>query len=144
MIGTSGATDQEIMRALYHAGIDGFVAGLPEGLNFFAGEQGERLSGGQRQALALARVLLRQPKFLFLDEPTNAMDHQTEALVIDRLRELQKAGTGMILSTHRMSLADIAPRFIVIEKGQKVMDGPKSEVIARLSQKAAANTGAAG
>ncbi|MDU8946659.1 type I secretion system permease/ATPase [Rhodophyticola sp. MJ-SS7] len=144
LIGTGSASDDEIMRALYIAGIDGFVAGLPQGLNFFAGEKGERLSGGQRQALALARVLLRRPKFLFLDEPTNAMDHQTEALVIERLQELQREGTGMILSTHRMSLADIAPRFIVIEKGRKVIDGPKAEVIARLSQPAPRDDGADG
>ena len=138
-IGVPEASDADIMKALYYAGIDGFVAGLPEGLGFFAGEKGERLSGGQRQAIALARLLLRQTKFLFLDEPTNAMDHQTEALVVERLAELQRSGVGMILCTHRMSLASIADRYVVIDKGRKVMDGPKAAVIQQLNQMAAQN-----
>ncbi|WP_209080825.1 type I secretion system permease/ATPase [Shimia sp. R9_3] len=133
-LGVPDATDAEIMRVLHLAGLDAFVAGLPEGLEYFAGERGERLSGGQRQALSLARLLLRRPKFIFLDEPTNAMDHQSEALAIERLRLLQKEGVGMILSTHRMSLAALADRFIVIEQGRKVLDGPRAEVMHQLSQ----------
>nr|WP_247743622.1 type I secretion system permease/ATPase [Shimia sp. R10_1] len=135
-LGMPEATDAEIMRALHLAGIDGFVAGLPEGLGYFAGERGERLSGGQRQALALARLLIRRPKFLFLDEPTNAMDHASEALAIERLRILQREGVGMVLSTHRMSLAALADRFIVIEQGRKMLDGPRAEVMAQLGQRA--------
>ncbi|MEM0948601.1 MAG: type I secretion system permease/ATPase [Pseudomonadota bacterium] len=139
IVGMPAASDDDIMRALFFSGIDTFVAELPDGLNFFAGEKGERLSGGQRQAVGLARVLLRQPKFLFLDEPTNAMDHQTEGLVTARLAELRAEGTGLILSTHRMSLAAIADRFIVIDKGRKILDGPKDEVMKRLTESAAAS-----
>lgn len=131
-MGAPDATDQDIRRALYHAGIDSFVGQLPEGLSFFIGEKGERLSGGQRQALSLARLLLRKPKFLFLDEPTNAMDHQTETLVIERLKELQSEGVGMLLSTHRMSLAAIADRFVVLEKGLVVMNGPRDAIMEKL------------
>jgi len=132
-MGAASALDDEIMRALYLSGIDDFVAQLPEGLNFFIGERGERLSGGQRQALSLARLLLRRPKFLFLDEPTNAMDHQTEAVVIERLGVLQKEGVGMILSTHRMSLAAIADRYVVLEKGVVALNGPKEAVMRKLT-----------
>ena len=131
-LGMPDASDEEIRLALYHSGIDSFVGQLPEGLNFFIGEKGERLSGGQRQALSLARLLLRRPKFLFLDEPTNAMDHQTEMLVIERLKELQAKGIGMVLSTHRMSLAAIADRFVVLEKGHVAMNGPREVVMERL------------
>lgn len=140
-VGDPGASDEAIMRAFYFAGIDAFVAGLPDGMNFFVGEKGERLSGGQRQAIALARVLLRKPKFLFLDEPTNAMDHHTEAAVVERLRELKQSGVGMILSTHRMSLAGIAERFIVIDRGKKVMDGPREAVMQQLSRRADSEAG---
>ena len=131
-MGTPDANDDDISRALYHAGIDSFVGQLPEGLNFFIGEKGERLSGGQRQALSLARLILRRPKFLFLDEPTNAMDHETEKLVNDRLKVLASEGVGMVLSTHRMSLAAIAERFVVLEKGQVVMNGPREVIMERL------------
>ena len=132
-LGTYRATDDDVMRALYLAGIDAFVAGLPEGLDYYAGEKGERLSGGQRQAISLARLLIRKPKFLFLDEPTNAMDHEAEARTIARLREVQAEGVGMLLSTHRMSLAGIADRYLVIDAGRVVMDGPKDDVIRRLN-----------
>lgn len=132
-LGLPDASDEEIMRALHLAGIEAFVAALPEGLGYFVGEKGERLSGGQRQALSLARLLIRRPKFLFLDEPSNAMDHQSEALLIERLRLLQKKGVGLILSTHRMSLAALAERFIVIEQGRKLLDGPRAQVLQQLS-----------
>ena len=132
-LGTYQASDDEIMEALHLAGIDSFVAGLPEGLDYYAGEKGERLSGGQRQAISLARLLIRRPKFLFLDEPTNAMDHEAEARTIDRLRTVQASGVGMILSTHRLSLAAIAERYVVIESGRIVMDGPRDAVIRQLN-----------
>lgn len=131
-MGLPDASDEDIRHALHLAGLDGFVGQLPEGVNFFIGEKGERLSGGQCQALSLARLMLRKPKFLFLDEPTNAMDHQTETVVIERLKELQSEGVGMVLSTHRMSLAAIAERFVVLEKGQVVMNGPREVVMEKL------------
>ena len=70
---------------------------------------------------------------LFLDEPTNAMDNQTETTVIERLKELKGKGVSMILSTHRNSLAAISDRMIVLEKGQKVLDGSRDEVVGILS-----------
>jgi ATP-binding cassette subfamily C protein LapB len=136
VLGRPRATPEEMQRALYLAAMDEFVAALPEGLEHFIGENGNRLSGGQRQGLALARLLLRQPKLLFLDEPTNAMDQQMEGRVAARLAELGATGTGMILCTHRQSLAAIAPRFVVIEKGKKVLDGPRDDVLNRLRQAA--------
>ncbi len=143
-MGAPEASDDEIMQGLFTAALDGFVGQLPEGLNFFIGERGERLSGGQRQSMAIARLLLRKPKFLFLDEPTNAMDHQTEALVIERLKLLQPTNIGMVLSTHRMSLAGIADRFVVIEQGQIVMNGPRDVVMQRLTNPESGSKGASG
>ena len=141
-LGHSTASDEDLHRALYLAGMDRFVAQTPEGLGFFVGEKGQRLSGGQRQALALARLLLRQPKLVFLDEPTNALDHQTEQVVIARLAELRDAGTTLILCTHRMSVAALASRFVVLEGGRKLMDGPRDSVLAALRDSAARAGGA--
>lgn len=117
--------------------MDRFVKDDPEGLDRFIGEKGAQLSGGQRQGLALARLLLRRPRLLFLDEPTNAMDRDMEAEVVARLRALNAAGTGLVLCTHRPALADLASRWMVIDRGRKILDGPRDEVVAQLKQAAA-------
>lgn len=131
-IGRPWASDEDIKQALYLAGMDDFARANPEGLNLFIGEKGSRLSGGQKQGVCLARLLLRQPKVLFLDEPTNSMDQQMEAAVIERLQSFGESKTTLILCTHRMSLANIADRFIVLDKGSVVLDGPKQAVIDQL------------
>jgi len=136
VIGRPHATEAEIETALHLAAMDRFVRDDPEGLDRFIGEKGAQLSGGQRQGLALARLLLRQPKLLFLDEPTNAMDRDMEAEVVARLRELNAAGTGLVLCTHRPALADLAGRWMVIDRGRKILDGPREEVVAQLRQAA--------
>ncbi len=133
ILGKPDATEDEIAQALYFAGMDYFIAENPEGLNQFVGEKGNRLSGGQRQAISLARLLLRKPKIIFLDEPTNAMDHTTESIVTARLKELKKANVTLVISTHRHSLAAIAERLIVLDNGKKVLDGPREEVLKKLS-----------
>lgn len=131
-LGNPDASDEAIRHALYLAGMDGFVDSLPDGAQFFVGERGQRLSGGQRQGLSLARLLLREPKFLFLDEPTNMMDQHMEAVVVQRLAEIAQSGIAVMISTHRHSLATTADRFIVLERGMKVLDGPQKDVMARL------------
>lgn len=137
VIGRPHASESEIETALHQAAMDRFVADDPAGLDRFIGERGAQLSGGQRQGLALARLLLRQPKLLFLDEPTNAMDRDMEAEVVGKLRELNHAGTGLVLCTHRPALADLASRWMVIDRGRKILDGPRDTVVAQLKQAAA-------
>ncbi|MEM9638279.1 MAG: type I secretion system permease/ATPase [Pseudomonadota bacterium] len=138
VIGQQDASDEEIARALYFAAMDEFLAEAPEGLDMFIGEQGKHLSGGQKQGVALARLLLRRPKVLFLDEPTNAMDQRMQTLIIDRLGELGQTGVGMIICTHRQSLAGMASRLIVMDQGRAVLDGPRSDVLAKLRAMGAA------
>jgi len=133
VIGRPQASDTEIQKALFTAGLDQMVAAAPEGLEMQLGERGSRLSGGQRQGVALARLLLRKTPLLFLDEPTNAMDQQMEATVTERLRALGQDGVGMILCTHRQSLAHVADRFIVLDGGRKLLDGPREQIMARLA-----------
>lgn len=132
MIGQQDASDDAISRALYFAAMDEFLAEAPEGLDMFIGEQGDRLSGGQKQGVALARLLLREPKMLFLDEPTNAMDQRMQTLIIARLQELNTSGVGLIICTHRQSLAAMADRLIVMDQGRAVLDGPRADVLSKL------------
>lgn len=132
LMGAPRATDAEIAAALQTAGLADFVATHPAGLARFVGERGRHLSGGQRQGLALARLLLCRPKTLFLDEPTNAMDREMEAQVTERLRALSDAGTGLILCTHRPQLAALASRWIVLDQGRIMLDGNREMVTAKL------------
>jgi len=142
LIGRPNASEDQINRALYYAGMDVFISENPEGLHQFIGEKGSRLSGGQRQGLAIARLVLRNPRVAFLDEPTSAMDQQMEAIITSRLGELAKDGMGLVLCTHRQSLADIASRVMVMDKGRKLLDGPRAEVAAQLRAAARAKTAA--
>ncbi|WP_424965432.1 type I secretion system permease/ATPase [Dinoroseobacter sp. S375] len=132
LIGRPEATGAEISRALTLVGLTRFVAETPEGLEMDLGERGNRLSGGQKQALALARLLLRDPPVLCLDEPTNAMDQQMEAIVISGLQGLAAEGKTILLTTHKDTLARIAPRYVVLDRGRKMLDGPRAQVIAEL------------
>jgi ATP-binding cassette, subfamily C, bacterial LapB len=141
VLGRPNASQKEIDEALYMAGLSDYVAESPEGLDLQIGEFGKNLSGGQAQALSLARVLLGQHKLLFLDEPTNAMDQVMEQRVCERLRGVTARGTGLILCTHRTSLASVADRFVVMDKGRTILDGPKEDVMKRLVEAHAATEG---
>ncbi len=135
------ATQDDIEKALYYSGLGAFVAGSASGLEMAITENGSSLSGGQAQALVLARVLLKSPKLLFLDEPTNAMDQEMERIVCTRLKELNASGTTLILSTHRQSLSAIVDRFVILEGGRKVLDGAKDTVMQRLNANQPQNGG---
>ena len=105
------------MEAARIAGVDDFVSGHPMGYDLPVGGRGEGLSGGQRQAIAMARSLLGDPAFLLLDEPTNSMDNAAEAALKDSLGEVL-AGRTLILVTHRTSLLSLVDRLLVIDKGK--------------------------
>lgn len=117
--------DDELIEAGRAAGVEDFVAKHPGGYDLQLAERGEGLSGGQKQAIALARALIGQPPVLFLDEPTSAMDVKTEAEVIQRLKQATQ-DTTMVIVTHRTSLLELVDRVIVIEDGKIGADGPKS------------------
>ena len=124
------ATPQEVALALDRAGASAFVAGLPQGLGTVVGERGVRLSGGQRQRLAIARVLLADPAVLLLDEPTSAVDAESEALIVGAL-ETAMQGRSALIVTHRLSLARSADRVVVLDGGVIVEDGPPAALRAR-------------
>ncbi|MEM7176202.1 MAG: type I secretion system permease/ATPase [Pseudomonadota bacterium] len=124
-IGATRPRDQEVVDAARIAGVEDFVARHPSGYDMQLGERGDGLSGGQRQAITLARALIGRPPVLLLDEPTSAMDVQTEAAVIGRLKR-EAADQTTVIITHRTSLVDLVDRVIVIEDGRVGADGPKS------------------
>lgn len=122
--------DEDILEAARLAGVEAFAARHPEGYDMRVGERGQGLSGGQRQSVVLARALMGNPPILVLDEPTAAMDIQSEAALIARLKSMLDRRT-LVLITHRTSLLDLVDRVIVIDGGQVIADGPKSLVIRR-------------
>ncbi len=124
-IGARNPRDTEILEAAKIAGVEDFIARHPSGYDLQLAERGEGLSGGQRQAITLARALAGQPPILLLDEPTSAMDVQNERDVIERLKAHTQDRT-MVIVTHRTSLLDLVDRVIVIEDGKVVADGDKS------------------
>jgi ATP-binding cassette subfamily C protein LapB len=129
--------DEDILEAARLAGVEAFAARHPEGYDMRVGERGQGLSGGQRQAVVLARALMGDPPILVLDEPTAAMDIQSEAALIARLKSMLDRRT-LVLITHRTSLLDLVDRVIVIDGGQVIADGPKSLVIRRQASGAGA------
>ena len=132
-MGAPFADDSAILAAAELSGVKEFADTHPQGFEMPIGERGESLSGGQRQAVAIARALLNDPPMLLLDEPSSSMDHQSEEGLKQRLRRFAASKT-MILVTHRTSLLDLVDRLIVLDQGQIVADGPKAQVVEALQQ----------
>jgi len=132
-LGHPQASEAEIDAAVTTAGVDTFTLTHPLGLARPLGERGRGLSGGQRQAVALARTLIRQPRVLFLDEPSSAMDANTEAELIRRIRAWCDRGTTLVLCSHRSSFLELVDRIVVIDSGTVVADGPRDDILRRLS-----------
>jgi ATP-binding cassette subfamily C protein CydC len=109
------ANDGDLWAVLHDAGLDDRIRANAAGLDHWIGDDGQRLSGGERRRLALARALLRPAPWLLLDEPTEGLDRRTEALVIQRLqRRLSRTGQGLVLVSHRpaaLALADYRLQF---------------------------------
>ncbi|PLK47645.1 type I secretion system permease/ATPase [Uliginosibacterium sp. TH139] len=131
MMGSPLASDAAVLAAAELAGVTEFANAHPQGFDMPIGERGESLSGGQRQAVAIARAVINDPPMLLLDEPTSSMDHQSEEQLKQRLRGYA-AGKTVILVTHRTSLLDLVDRLIVIDSGTIVADGPKAQVVEAL------------
>ena len=133
--GLSQVNEAAMERACRITGVAGFVASQPEGYGFKVGPRGERLSGGERQAIALARSLAVSPKLLLLDEPTAPFDTQGEQEFIAGLASMLE-GRTLIIATHRLPILKLVDRVILLDKGQVVADGSRQEVIAKLTRAA--------
>lgn len=125
--------DEAMLQAAEAAGVMDFVRNHPKGLDMQIGERGERLSGGQRQSIAIARALLSNPPLLLFDEPSNSLDNRSEELLKTRLANCLTPQHTLLLVTHRASLLSLVDRLIVLENGRIVADGPKQHVLDALS-----------
>lgn len=126
------STDQELLLALKRFGLDSLIQNHPRGLDMPLGEDGLGLSGGQKQIIALARLTLRSPRVVLLDEPTNGLDQLTERQTLTALHQWCKDKTLLVV-THRTQVLSIVSRVVVIDQGQVVMDGPRDEVLKKLA-----------
>jgi ATP-binding cassette subfamily C protein LapB len=133
MLGAARADDQQLIDAVVRSGADIFLSRDAAGFDLPVGERGSRLSGGQRSLLVLARALVTPSKLLFLDEPTGAMDTQTETYFIDHLKTALAPDQTLVVSTHRHNMLSICDRLIVIDGGRILADGPRDAVLGRLS-----------
>lgn len=131
--GDDAVGDERVLEAAAAAGVDEFVRAHPMGYDMPVGERGSLLSGGQRQAVVLARALVGDRRVLLLDEPSSSLDFAAEHQLRTRL-SLRPAGETLILVTHRMQMLDLVDRVIVLHAGQVLMDGPRDAVLQKLSQ----------
>ena len=132
-LGAAHVEDQRILAAARISGLEDLFSRHPLGFDWMVGERGAGLSGGQRQAIAIARALLLEPPILLFDEPSNAMDNQAEETFKTRLLPVLTDKT-LILITHRASLLSLVNRILVFDQGRLIADGPKAQVLEALAQ----------
>ncbi len=124
------ATQEEVEAACRAANIHDMIMALPEGYNTVVGERGYRLSGGEKQRLAIARVILKDPRILVLDEATSHLDSQNEALIQSALEPLFEGRTSLVIA-HRLSTILAADKILVLEAGRLVEQGTHAELLAQ-------------
>lgn len=132
-MGAPHLDDAELLKAANIAGVTPFVQRHPMGFDMSVGERGENLSGGQRQAISVARALINAPGLFVMDEPTNSMDNTSESILRKNLATVLRGKTS-IIATHRSSLLELVDRLIVLDSGAVVADGDKDTVVQLLKE----------
>ncbi|MCL1476663.1 MULTISPECIES: ABC transporter ATP-binding protein/permease [unclassified Marinobacter] len=128
--GRPGASEAEVHHAARQANLDEFIRSLPEGYNTRVGERGLKLSGGEKQRVAIARVLLKNPPLLILDEATSSLDSISEQAILDALNAVTQQRTTLVIA-HRLSTVRDADTILVMDEGQIVESGGHSELLAK-------------
>lgn len=131
-IGAPFVDDASLLTAANVAGVGSFTNKHPDGFDRQVGEKGSELSGGQRQAVAISRALLRNPKLVLMDEPTSAMDDNSEKRLKHELKKFLTDKHTLILVTHKLSMLELVDRIIVLDDGKLVADGAKESVLSAL------------
>jgi ATP-binding cassette subfamily C protein LapB len=141
-LGRGHVDDEELLRASELSGTHSFMGTIANGYDLRLADRGEGLSGGQRQSIALARALAGKPPVLVFDEPTSAMDSQTETALIQRLQE-ETRGRTLVLITHRPPLLALVSRIMLVDRGKVIMDGPRDDVLKQITRQQTPPTKAA-
>lgn len=133
LLGAGDCDDAALLRAAALSGLDEHLRRQPQGFDLPVGERGEALSGGQRQAISIARALITDPPILVLDEPTHAMDHSSEERLKARL-QAELPGRTLVIITHRESLLSLVDTLVVVDSGKVVAQGPREAVVRALAE----------
>jgi ATP-binding cassette subfamily B protein len=123
------ATHEELVAAASAANIDDMIARLPDGYETVVGERGYRLSGGEKQRIAIARVVLKDPRVIILDEATSHLDSRSESLIQAALEELMRGRTSIAIA-HRLSTVRAADQILVVDDGRIVERGDHDSLVA--------------
>jgi ATP-binding cassette subfamily C protein LapB len=137
VLGRTGIDDTEMLRATELSGTHQFMGHVVNGYDLKLADRGEGLSGGQRQSIAIARALAGRPPVILFDEPSSAMDQQTENGLLVRL-ETELAGRTFIVITHRTPFLRLVSRVIILDQGKIVADGPRDKILEQLNRPRAA------
>ncbi|QZD87272.1 type I secretion system permease/ATPase [Qipengyuania psychrotolerans] len=131
ILGRTDISEEELLAAMRATGADAFLSRDSGGFDRAVGEDGRQLSGGQRSFLSLARAMVRPRELLFLDEPTGAMDSETEKMFVERLAASLQPERTLVIATHRPALFSICDRLIVLDRGRIAADGSVKDVLAK-------------
>lgn len=134
LVAAPQASDDALLKVAQATGVTALAAAHPLGFDRGVGERGDTLSGGQRQAVAAARALLADARTFLFDEPTSAMDNQSEAELLRTIGALAERGAGYVIVTHKNAILPLVDRVIIMDAGRVIADGPREAVVQALSE----------